>query len=98
MTETNKYKNQVQRVNTNNSESVSDMDSLGADYGESTKLDAPKTANENEFPDKGLSHLRKVEYLDLLQSTVTPFDFYSPVQIIRHPKKNDEFLTVQIVK
>lgn len=76
-------------------------DSLGDtdfDRLETIQNQAPVVTQEDEFPDKGLSHLKKVEYLDLLQSTVTPFDFYSPVQVIKNPEKNDEFITVQLVQ
>ena len=34
---------------------------------------------------------------DLLQSTITPFDYYNPIQVVKHPKNENEFITVQYV-
>jgi hypothetical protein len=48
----------------------------------------------DQFPDKGLDHLSITENMDYLQSTVTPFDFYLPVQVILNPNNSLEHITV----
>ena len=49
------------------------------------------------YPADGLSHLALSKGKDLLQSTITPFDYYNPIQVIKHPKNEGEFITVQYV-
>ena len=72
-----------------------------SDIGNDKELDhiASKVSGENhkEYPDDGLSHLTLSKGKDLLQSTITPFDYYNPIQVIKHPKNEGEFITVQYV-